>query len=476
VAIRKFWPERLTLAKKLVFLVLVTSTIATTLTSLVQIVFEYEIATDSQNSAIAVFQSSAKSGIQNSLWNYNEEALRGQLKSSLATKDFIEIRIYDEAGAIVAVEAKEGKFKNSEKTTVQLMEPTNPSEKIGSLELIYTNDFIIEDLIRRSIWIIVTNFIKTMVVVSLLMNFFYQFFVKRINFIASTLNQEGLGNTELNLKKQQPWPFHSTDDEITDLELAMIGANQTIMKSNQALKESALSSARLAELGIFASGVAHEVNNPLMIILGNVSLIEKQVEDARVNPQIVQKNAERIAASAMRIKKIISALGSLSRDGTNDPMEELSVRKVVDDTMALCETMLAKRQIKFSCVIEPEDLIINCRMVQLTQIILNLINNAGDAIAELDEKWIEVRFWRSGPSTIACTVTDSGHGIPEEVLNKIFVPFFTTKAVGKGTGLGLAIVQSMVERQNGKISVNREHKNTQFVIEFCEQQVRLHAA
>jgi signal transduction histidine kinase len=104
-------------------------------------------------------------------------------------------------------------------------------------------------------------------------------------------------------------------------------------------------------------------------------------------------------------------------------------------------------------------------------VILNLLNNSVDAISELKEKWIEIVVAETA-SCIEVKITDSGRGIPKEIQNKIFNPFFTTKVVGKGTGLGLSISKGIIEAHGGHFQINNECPNTQFVIQLpkCQNQ------
>ena len=113
----------------------------------------------------------------------------------------------------------------------------------------------------------------------------------------------------------------------------------------------------------------------------------------------------------------------------------------------------------------PDEVKVKCRPVQISQVIINLIGNACDAIESLPDKWIKIGI-RNASGPIVLFVMDSGRGIPESIAKKIFQPFFTTKDVGKGTGLGLSISKGIMDAHGGSISVDFECENTCFLLSF----------
>jgi len=463
----------LSISKKLLMLVLFTSTLATTVSSLFQIAMEYKVAKDSQYSEFSVFESSAIPGMQNSFWSYNDQALNDQLSSSITNLDFVKIQILDESKKVIAQKSKDIKVHHSETRVFSLKNPHNDKETIGSVELTFTNDFIVEELWRKSMWIVIANFIKTMIVSGILMNLFNRYIVNRLNFLSKNLEDPNWSESEAQDVQRQFWPYTNTDDEISRIEAALIEAHTAIRQRTQGLKDSAMGSARLAELGIFASGISHEINNPLSIIAGNIQSFDRHISANSLTPEVVKKVSDRTLNAVTRIKKIIAGLSSLSRDGGSDPMETVQVQNLLQDTLNLCEATLKGRNVNFEFKVEPPDLSLECKTVQFSQIILNLINNAADAIEGSDDKWIKIHFYHDQVAkNVVFTITDSGHGIPAKIQEKIFVPFFTTKPVGKGTGLGLAIVHGMIQAHGGSISINNQSKNTQFVIRLPAQELR----
>jgi signal transduction histidine kinase len=223
--------------------------------------------------------------------------------------------------------------------------------------------------------------------------------------------------------------------------------------------------ARMSALGQMASGIAHEINNPLAIIRSSVQLLCEKIGsgDAQV-PKIVH-SLRKIDATAVRIAKIIKSLRMLARDEQLEPFSTVSTEAIISDSLEFCRSRFVNHGV--SLVIgsggNSQAVQIECRPVALVQVLLNLLNNAFDAVFELDEKWVSVEIIDLGQS-IELRVTDSGSGIAPELRERIMQPFFTTKEVGKGTGLGLSLVKSMVESHHGSIDLDLRSRHTRFVV------------
>src|SRR5690606_17895953 len=120
---------------------------------------------------------------------------------------------------------------------------------------------------------------------------------------------------------------------------------------------------------------------------------------------------------------------------------------VIQDTLALCSERIRSRGIDMR-VSEPPRILLQGRAEQISQVLINILNNASDAVLATDSKWIEVVF-SSGETTVDIKIIDSGPGVPLNLEMKIFQPFFTTKLIGEGTGLGLSISKGIVEEHGG---------------------------
>lgn len=218
------------------------------------------------------------------------------------------------------------------------------------------------------------------------------------------------------------------------------------------MEQRSMQNEKLTSLGLLTSGIAHELNNKLTPILGFAELI-----DTTTLSDHDQKRFSLMMNSANAAKNIVESLLSFSR---NLPPEKTAfdLMGAIERVMSLYSSSLSKREIKITHQGAPEPLYVKADMNCIEQVLVNLINNAVDAIAE-NSGTITIRsFVRDGYAQIQ--VEDSGPGIPDEVMPKIFDPFFSTKSVDKGTGLGLSICYGIINDHKGEISIENTGHGT----------------
>ncbi|MBK9039942.1 MAG: HAMP domain-containing protein [Bdellovibrionales bacterium] len=230
-------------------------------------------------------------------------------------------------------------------------------------------------------------------------------------------------------------------------------------------QEELVKAERLSALGELAAGIAHEISNPLAVVLAISDHIEKKLRAQKYQLSDLENDLPKIGRMTNRIIKIIRGLRSFSRDGNNDTFELTQISVLMEDTLTLCNEKIVSHSVGME-LSEVPNVQIECRATQIGQVLVNMISNSIDAIETLPEKWIKISLVVSCDEKLQISITDSGPGIPAEVRDKIMEPFFTTKAVGKGTGLGLSITKSIIEGHNGKISIDAHCPNTRFLIEL----------
>lgn len=222
---------------------------------------------------------------------------------------------------------------------------------------------------------------------------------------------------------------------------------------------------RLSAIGGMSAGVAHEINNPLTIVSGLITGVERKIQSPSFSQDLpkILDNINKVQFQILRISKIVNGLREFSRSGENEPFEMVSCQKIGDMVGFLFSEKLKHSGIRFE-IIAPE-FEFQCNHIQIEQVLVNLVGNSVDAISRLDDQWIKLEFLRT-ENFVEISVTDSGRGIDKNVVVKMMEPFFTTKEVGKGTGLGLSISRGIVEKHGGIMYVDTESVNTRLVIQI----------
>lgn len=246
---------------------------------------------------------------------------------------------------------------------------------------------------------------------------------------------------------KQPQGFLGTIEDITEIK-------------NQ--QQKLLESSRLSSLGEMAAGIAHEINNPLAIISGAASLLIERMDRDTIRTDEIKSYLEKIDSTSHRIAKIIRGLRAYAREGSNDPMEWTSLETILENTLSLCSEKFKVHGVDLNTQFD-KSLMILCREIQISQVFINLLNNAYDAVCDSESPWIQISVVEN-EIELSIRVTDSGSGVSQLHTNDIMKPFFTTKEVGKGTGLGLSISSSIIEQHGGQLYLDQQSINTSFVV------------
>lgn len=235
----------------------------------------------------------------------------------------------------------------------------------------------------------------------------------------------------------------------------------TEIKYNQERQKSIMN-AKFAALGELSASVAHEINNPLGVISGYAELLQLTHESA--SPEDILTKSAIILRSCDRITHIVKSLKKFSRSDEAIQHTVCSLTSLISEAIVLTRPKVKLCMIELRCdYIEDSNIL--CNEIEIEQVIVNLINNAIDALSELPDKWIDILVTETRQDYII-SITDAGSTIPIEKQLSIFEPFFTTKNTGEGTGLGLSIVKGILDNHGAKISIDNNNKNTCFVIHF----------
>jgi len=228
-------------------------------------------------------------------------------------------------------------------------------------------------------------------------------------------------------------------------------------------KEQLVTSARLSALGMMAGNIAHEINNPVGIIHALASnLIDMVEQEETAPPEVVARSGRRIRQTAERISGIVKSLLQISREGSSDRFRTTRIGKILNETVEICQERFRSNGVELILPHRAPELSVACREAQIAQLLLNLLQNALDAVVEqTGERWVRVDVTPKDDHVVIA-VTDSGPGVPPELRSRIMEPFFTTKPVGKGTGLGLSLSKTIAEEHGGRLEFGEDHGNTCF--------------
>ena len=251
------------------------------------------------------------------------------------------------------------------------------------------------------------------------------------------------------------------NDAQMQLEKTIVALNDTI--SDLKIKQQMLiQKSKMESLGELSAGMAHEINQPLVIIsLSIENIMQKMVMGKKdLSIAYLQRKFESILLNVTRIQQIVDNIRIFARDQSSIIFEKVNIGELIAKTLEMVSVQFRAEDIRLVCTnIDSEAHVIG-NIFKLEQVLLNILSNSRYAVNEKYnkpgtpqfQKQIEIRASRSG-HVLMIEVSDNGIGITEEHIEKLFVPFFTTKREGSGTGLGLPIVYGIVKEMNGDISV-----------------------
>jgi len=237
----------------------------------------------------------------------------------------------------------------------------------------------------------------------------------------------------------------------------------TMVETLQETQEQLVQKEKLASVGQLAAGVAHEINNPLGSILLYADIMRKETQDSQQSEDLAM-----IMNEATRCKTIVNDLLNFSRQN-----QVLAQQTSLNELLAeLCEEAVKQdlfHDVELKTELDPQLPVIQADPLQLRQVFVNLMDNAAEAMPKGGR--LTLRTSRGpGNGFVTVEVHDTGVGIPEQNMKKLFTPFFTTKPIGKGTGLGLAIIYGIVKMHRGQITVRSQPgEGTTFTVTLRER-------
>jgi C4-dicarboxylate-specific signal transduction histidine kinase len=232
-------------------------------------------------------------------------------------------------------------------------------------------------------------------------------------------------------------------------------------------EQSMISSSRLASLGEMAAGIAHEINNPLAVIIGRSEMILSQLADGSATDVEVNKTLSKINDMAHRISKVVTSMRRVSKAGVKEEIVATNLFFAIEDVLNLSAERVRNSLIELDFSGVNQNTSIQVNMSQLSQVLINLLGNSIDELLKNAED--NRRIWLSNEEIegqVILKIRDSGAGIPVNVREKLFQPFYTTKEIGVGTGLGLSISKALMIGMGGDLELSPDLSQTCFILKF----------
>lgn len=217
--------------------------------------------------------------------------------------------------------------------------------------------------------------------------------------------------------------------------------------------------------------MSHEINNPLTVIsLKNQKTIDLLKNKSNLSSEDITtaiNNLEKVNESTKRITKVISSLFKFSQQIEMEEITSVNLMEIINNAKDVVNFRTEARKIKIA-INCPNEIVIKTKKAQLSQAMVNLINNAIDSFEDTSagNSLIDISLIGKNENYITLAFTDNGKGISPENHDKIFLPFFTTKDVGKGIGMGLSLSLGIIQSIGGDLWLDKKHANTRFVIKL----------
>jgi signal transduction histidine kinase len=226
-----------------------------------------------------------------------------------------------------------------------------------------------------------------------------------------------------------------------------------INKDFKASKSKLRQSNKLSSLGEIATGIAHEINQPLQVISIHAEICNESLQ--KQDYRLVDKSFLSILSQVERIEKIVKQVGSFGRDSELDYYNKELPTDIFENVINIVINQYNQEQVELRQVLPSSLPSVLCNKIQIEQVLVNLLINAKDAVEQCAEKVVFIKA-HDKQGKLYIEVSDSGSGIEANKLDDIFTPFYTTKALGKGTGLGLSISYSIIHQHKGELQVSSE--------------------
>lgn len=483
------------LSRKVLAIILAASTLITTFLTGISFYVDYLSEMGLLRRSFEQLERLTLAPLSAAVWSFDDEQISKFLEGIVSTGDFIEARLYDIDGTELYTIHR---HRNADDETsawlswmvdepvesrhfiLALQQSGQSMREVGKLSVTASRVAIFQRLAQKLIITFALQALKTLiislVILAIVQNLLTRHLMQVVRFLENLRARGMRAGEPLRLNRSTRFPDEF--DSLVQTVNAMVASLASYQKQHEdrlletereleIQRMNAINSARLASLGELAGGIAHEINNPLAIIMGSAQRLGKELDKNNI-PQVYRCTAQ-IVQTCERIAKVVNSLRKLARDGETSPRTFFSLSKLLQEVLSLCEEKIREDEIRLELDIESEAQIF-ANEVEVSQVLFNLISNAADAVKNLPERWIRITGRRE-KGIFVVSVIDSGRGISPAIAERIMEPFFTTKEIGKGTGLGLSISHSIAKRHGGDLKLDGSSIHTKFDLSLPDRTV-----
>jgi signal transduction histidine kinase/CheY-like chemotaxis protein len=460
-----------TISKKLIFKIVAFSTVVTFIITALQLQREYNASIKGLHHHLGQVAKIVVPEMTYNVWHLDENAIRLQLSAmiNLVDFDFVELKFDREVISF----GDKTKFSNKKVQVFDLKSNFKGSKhSLGTLKIVTNLNPYIQNIIDKAFVILLSNGIKTFILVFFMYYVFNRSILIHLNHIStelSTMNLKSL-KSKLHLSREDKDYNDELDivvNSINDLHVSIINeveAAELAREEKEELQEMLAQSQKMEALGRLAGGIAHDFNNILHVIIGSVEQAKSYLQNQDADK--VKKYLADIMRFSEKADHMIKQILTYTHQ-KKVSFTILNLTEVFEESIEMVQSTLpANISLEFNV---EDDYYIYGDRTQLNQLIFNFCTNARDAIGE-GLGFICINIKRE-PNTnrIVISIEDNGQGLEENIKEKIFDPYFSTKAVNKGTGMGLSIIHAIVEKMSGYIWVeSKVGQGTQFYIVLPE--------
>lgn len=261
--------------------------------------------------------------------------------------------------------------------------------------------------------------------------------------------------------------YHQDLKKFFSYQIELEKKNKELQESRDVIVDQTLKlvhTSRLAVLGEMSVGIAHEINNPLSVISTSAQMLSRMVQKGKISDEVVSSYYEKTNKAVNRISAIVGGLKLLSHQSDRVPKSEVWAEDILKETTPFCHEHFLSMGIILE-VNSPNDVRLYCHPVQISQVIINLLKNAADAVAEdqVKDKWVKLDY-KKEEDFFYFIISNGGERISQELANQIFEPFMTTKK--HGTGLGLSISRAIMKEHGGEVYIDLTYQHSTFIMKL----------